>query len=577
MLSSKDQKNIKSKFNKIYKKIYKSKDLDIYSNEIIDIIKKSNKVKKSKKKIKIDEKTALVICYADSVLETNKPHTLKAFKSFYKKYLKNCFNTVHFLPFYPSSSDSGFAVKDHYKIDKKYGNWGDINSFSKNNLIMADVVINHASSRGLWFKNYLKMKSPGRGYFFTIDNKFNTSKVVRPREHKLLKKINIFNKNEYLWRTFSPDQIDLNFKNPKVLMRFIKIIINLINHGVSIFRLDAIAYLWKQDGTKCINLQQTHLIIKLIRAVCNSINKQAIIVTETNLPEKENISYFGNSDEANWIYNFSLPPLLVYTFLFENSKKLNGWSKKLPEAKKGNSYLNFLASHDGIGMRPAEGILNKYEINNLLGRLRKNGSEFSYRKIQNKKKSVYEANITIIDALKKSNEDIKGKYFIERFVSAHAIIMAFDGVPGIYFNSVFGTSNDLSKYIISNNKRDLNRYRWNKLKLEKLLKNKKTKHKIVYDKITHLLKIRKKQKAFNPNAKRITLDLGSKFFGIKRISLDKKQFIYSITNISSKRQKLQVNHDLSKLNFLISKKFNLTDKKTILFEPSQTVWISNTK
>ena len=154
MLSSKDQKNIKSKFNKIYKKIYKSKDLDIYSNEIIDIIKKSNKVKKSKKKIKIDEKTALVICYADSVLETNKPHTLKAFKNFYKKYLKNYFNTVHFLPFYPSSSDSGFAVKDHYKIDKKYGNWGHINSFSKNNLIMADVVINHASSRGLWFKNY---------------------------------------------------------------------------------------------------------------------------------------------------------------------------------------------------------------------------------------------------------------------------------------------------------------------------------------------------------------------------------------------------------------------------------------
>ena len=91
------------------------------------------------------------------------------------------------------------------------------------------------------------------------------------------------------------------------------------------------------------------------------------------------------------------------------------------------------------------------------------------------------------------------------------------------------------------------------------------------------IKIRKKQKAFNPNAKRITLNLGSKFFGIKRISLDKKQFIYSITNISSKHQKLQVNHDLSKLNSLISKKFNLTDKKTILFEPSQTVWISNTK
>ena len=577
MLSSKTKKIIKLKFKQIYNKIYNYKDIEIYSNEIIDLINKSNKIKKRKNNIKIDEKTALIICYADSVLETNKPHTLKAFKSFYNKYLKNYFNTVHFLPFYPSSSDSGFAVKDHYKIDKRYGSWSDINDFSKKNLIMADVVINHASSRGLWFKNYLKMKSPGKNYFFTINSRFNTSKVVRPREHQLLKKINIFNKNEFLWRTFSPDQIDLNFKNPKVLMRFIKIIINLINHGVSIFRLDAIAYLWKQDGTKCINLKQTHMIIKLIRAVCNSINKQAIIVTETNLPEKENISYFGNHDEANWIYNFSLPPLLVYSFLFENTNKLNSWSKKLPLVKKGNSYLNFLASHDGIGMRPAEGFLDKIEINNLLRRLKKNGSEFSYRKVQNKKKLVYEANTTIIDALKKSNEDKEGKYFIERFVSAHAIIMAFDGVPGIYFNSIFGTSNDVNKYIISNNKRDLNRYRWNKLRLEKSLKNKKTKHKIIYDKITSLLRTRINQKAFNPNAKRMTLNLGSKFFGIKRICLNKKQVIYSITNITSKNQKLKIKSDLAKFNSLLTKKINLIDKRTLLFRPFETMWLSNKK
>ena len=280
MLSSKDQKNIKSKFNKIYKKIYKSKDLDIYSNEIIDIIKKSNKVKKSKKKIKIDEKTALVICYADSVLETNKPHTLKAFKSFYKKYLKNCFNTVHFLPFYPSSSDSGFAVKDHYKIDKKYGNWGDINSFSKNNLIMADVVINHASSRGLWFKNYLKMKSPGRGYFFTIDNKFNTSKVVRPREHKLLKKI-----NEY-WETIKSEPTDYNQPASKVKSIGRKVKDNLKNNDV--FGMCPVA----SEKTVCCNLMTIDAIqgCTLGCSYCSiqTFYSDGKVAVETNLADKLN-------------------------------------------------------------------------------------------------------------------------------------------------------------------------------------------------------------------------------------------------------------------------------------------------
>ena len=187
----------------------------------------------------------------------------------------------------------------------------DIKKFSKKNDVMADVVINHSSARGLWFKNFLKEKKPGKDYFLTVNSNFNVSKVIRPRDHQLLKKINIFKKSEYLWRTFSPDQLDMNFKNPAVLLRFIKIMINLINHGVTIFRLEAIAYLWKESGTKCINLRETHEIIKLLRIVCSLLNVESIIVTETNLPEKENISYFGNADEANWIYNFSLPPLLI--------------------------------------------------------------------------------------------------------------------------------------------------------------------------------------------------------------------------------------------------------------------------
>ena len=572
MLSKKNKKNIRSKLDNIYKIFLSKKDIDFFENEIIQIINYFNKKNFKKKKI-VSEKTTLLICYGDSVY-SEKKKSIQVFQSFFKKKLKNYFNTIHFLPFYPSSSDSGFAVKDHYKVENKFGSWSDIKNISKLSNIMADLVINHSSARGLWFKNFLKKKEPGKDYFLTVNSSFNISKVVRPRDHKLLKKITIFNKSDYLWRTFSPDQIDLNFKNPSVLIQFIKIIIHLINNGITIFRLDAIAYLWKENKSKCVNLKQTHEIVKLLRTIINLLNVQTTIITETNLPEKENLSYFGKNDEANWIYNFSLPPLLIHAFLFENSSYLNKWSKNLPQTKNGNNYLNFIASHDGIGIRPTEGLLNKNTLKNFLKRLKKNGSKFSYRKVQNKIKKIYEANITVFNALKKSDFDQAGKFYLERYISAHAIMISFEGIPAIYFNSIFGTANDEAKFIITSNNRDINRYRWNLNNITEKLKNNKTKQSIFYKKITNLLNIRRKQKAFHPNASRLNLNFGPKIYGFKRISLDKKQSILCITNLSSKIQKAQLNKAYHGWNNLIGSKIGIKNKYLIL-KPFETKWLSN--
>ncbi len=573
MLTQKDQRNIRYKLDNIFKIFLSKKDIDHFGKEIVEIIQQFNK-KNPKKKKSISEKTTLVICYGDSVY-SEKKKSIKVFQSFFQKKLKNYFNTIHFLPFYPSSSDSGFAVKDHYKVENKLGNWQDVKNVSKSSNVMADIVINHSSARGLWFKNFLKKKEPGKDYFLIVNSKFNTSKVVRPRDHKLLKKIKIFKKSDYLWRTFSPDQIDLNFRNPHVLIQFIKIMIHLINNGVTIFRLDAIAYLWKENGTQCINLKQTHEIIKLFRYIINLLSVQTTIITETNLPEKENLSYFGNNDEANWIYNFSLPPLLIHAFLFENSSYLNKWSKNLPNTKNENCYLNFIASHDGIGIRPTEGLLNKKTLNSFLKRLKKNGSKFSYRKVQNKEKKVYEANITIFDALKKSDYDQKGKFYLERYVSAHAIMISFEGIPAIYFNSMFGASNDEAKFIITGNNRDVNRYRWNLKNISNKLKVKNTKQSIFYNKLCNLLNIRRKQKAFHPNAQRINLNFGSKIYGFKRISKDKKQTIICITNLSSKSQKTRIIKKSKKIKNLLNLRIKLENKKFLVLKPFETVWLSN--
>ena len=573
MLFQKNQKKISSILRTIYKPSLNERDIDHLKDQIIQIIKKFNQ-NNSKKKLTISEKTSLVICYGDNV-NSNQKSSIQVFQNFFKKNLKKYFNAIHFLPFYPSSSDSGFAVKDHYKIEKRIGSWSDIKKISKSSHVMADIVINHSSARGLWFKNFLKKKRPGKDYFLTVNSKFNTSKVVRPRDHKLLKKIDIFGKSDFLWRTFSADQIDLDFKNPSVLLRFIKIMVHLVSNGVTIFRLDAIAYLWKKNGTNCINLKQTHEIVKLLRLISNLLNVETIIITETNLPEKENLSYFGKNDEANWIYNFSLPPLLIHAFLFENSSYLNKWSKKLPNAKFQNSYLNFIASHDGIGMRPTEGILNERSLNDFLKRLKKNGSKFSYRKVQNKSKKVYEANITVFDALKKSDTDPNGKFFLERYIAAHAIMISFEGVPAIYFNSLFGKSNDEAKYVITGNNRDVNRYKWSYENITKKLKDKNSKQSIFYQNLGKLLEIKRKQKAFHPNAKRLNINLGSKIFCYERISLDKKQTIICITNLSTKLQYIKINKNLIKYRDLLGRKIFFTLDKKIKLDPCQTIWLSN--
>ena len=266
---------------------------------------------------------------------------------------------------------------------------------------------------------------------------------------------------------------------------------------------------------------------------------------------------------------------MIHAFLFENSSYLTKWSKKLPSTKPGNNYLNFIASHDGIGMRPAEGILNNKTIKNFLNRLKKNGSKFSYRKIKNKSKKVYEANITVFNALKKSDFDTDGKFYFERYVSAHAIMISFEGVPAIYFNSLFGTSNDEAKYIITGNNRDINRYRWNQKVILNNLKSSKSKQSIFYKNLTNLLGIKMRQKAFHPNALRTTLNMGSKIFCFQRTSIDKKQSIICISNLSSKNKTIKLKKNIVKYKDLIDPKTEFKNKNFLTLKPFQTVWLRN--
>ena len=572
--------NILKRLNYIYSGVITTEQTLLSAKRINQLINDyKSQSTNSKSPESWSENTVLLITYADNINKGVTGKTISDFILFYQKYFSTFIDTIHFLPFFTSSGDGGFSVKDHEEIDPAYGNWKEISGFSKNATIMTDLVLNHASSQGKWYRNFIENKRPGKDYFFTIDNNYDCSNVIRPRDHELLKDIKLEIGNKKLWCTFSYDQIDLNFRNPDVLLEFVKLIIKLSSYGVKIFRLDAVAFIWKESGTTCLNLPQTHEIIKLLRDIVDQLDENIVIVTETNLPKNENLSYFGKNDEAHWIYNFSLPPLIIYTFLFGDSSSITKWSMKMPPAQFGNAYLNFIASHDGIGMRPAEGVLSDEDINNMLTRLKKNGSEFSMRKLKGTEDKVYEANISLFSALQNIDTDSNGIFALDRFIAAHCIILAIEGVPAFYFNSFFGTKNDKQSYLKSGIKRDLNRHKWNFSDLVSKIDDDQTHEFKCFSILKELISIRKFQPAFHPNATQFTLNIDQSVFAVWRQSKNRKQSIFAITNVTSSKFIFNTNMinliDDEEWYDLLNPKTNFQDEQKIELNPYQTIWITN--
>ncbi|WP_353517989.1 sugar phosphorylase [Thalassotalea sp. SU-HH00458] len=523
------------------------------------------------------EKDVILITYGDSVIEKNTA-PLKTLKTFLDDTISKTINSVHILPFFPYSSDDGFAVIDYSSVNESLGSWQDIQAISKDYHLMSDLVINHCSSRSVWFDNFIKGEGIGHDFFFTALPDEDLSAVVRPRTSPLLKEVETGKGKKFVWCTFSHDQVDFDFRNPEVLIAFTTIIRQYLDMGVKIFRFDAIAFLWKISGTPSINLPQTHEIVRLLRSLIESAEPNAIIITETNIPNTQNLTYFGNANEAHGIYNFSLPPLLLNTLLTGSCLYLKRWLMSMPPSQDGTMYFNFIASHDGIGLRPAEGLLSEEEIGALVQTIEGFGGKISWRTSDNGEQKAYEMNISLYDAMQGTTTG-KDQWNFERFVCAHAIMFALEGIPGVYIHSMLGTQNDYKKLEHTHHNRSINRRRWDKELLSQALEDNNLHHKKVLSSLSSLLEIRINQPAFHPNATQFTLHLGLQLFGFWRQSLNRKQSIFCISNISNKPLALP----LSELNLVITESWTelisgaeITDlTEELLLEPYQTVWISN--
>jgi sucrose phosphorylase len=524
-----------------------------------------------------DQRDALVITYGDSILrDGEKPlHTLKVFAD---KMLRDSVSGLHILPFYPWSSDDGFSVLDYSSVNESLGEWDDIRALDEHFDLMADLVINHCSSRSLWFDNFLKNQEPGKDYFFTASPHDDISAVVRPRTSPLLREVEAVDGPRYVWCTFSHDQVDLDFRNPEVLKQFVSIVRQYLDNGIRIFRLDAVAFLWKIPGTTCLNLEQTHEIVRLMRTLVEHSRPDAMLITETNIPNQENLSYFGNANEAHCVYNFSLPPLLVNTLVTGDCGYLKQWMMSMPPPQHGTAFFNFIASHDGIGLRPAEGLLSDEELATLIRTMELFGGHVSYRALENGDNKPYEINISLFDALQGTTVGPDG-YGLQRFICAHAIMLGLEGIPGIYIHSLLGTRNDYARVLHTGQNRSINRHQWQYDTLLETLADTNSTHAQVFEQVTGLLRIRRRQAAFHPNAVQFTLHLGAHIFGFWRQSMDRRQSIFCISNISNEPQSLL----LSSINLieavdwrdLVSGQALPSRDGELQIAPYQTLWITN--
>ena len=525
-----------------------------------------------------DQGDAILITYGNTI-QSSGELPLVTLSRFLDKYLKRQFTAIHILPFFPFSSDDGFSVIDYSTVNPSLGDWENIESISKKYKLMSDLVINHISSRSRWFENYKNGITPGKDYFIEGNPSDDFSKVVRPRNYPLLTSVRTKAGIRHVWSTFSGDQIDLNFRNPNVLKEFVSIVRSYLNHGITIFRMDAVPFLWKQKGTSCTNLQPTHEIIKLFHTLIEYYFPCALIVCENNVPSNENLTYFGNANEAHVIYNFSLPPLLIYTLLTGRCSHLKNWMMSMPPAQSGTTYLNFIASHDGIGLRPLDGLISDDGIDKLVEKTKQSGGRVTYRKSREGSDKPYELNITLFDLLKSTFDSDEDNYSVERFLCAHSIMFALEGIPAVYIQSIFGSHNDLERLEHTQRNRSINRHIWNEFELEKELSDRQSPHARIFAELKRLLSIRKKQSAFHPNATQYTLHISDDIFAFWRQSINRDQSIFCISNVTATEKLINL-RDINLINTdewkdLIGGRLYFNIQEQLSLSPYQVLWISN--
>ena len=522
----------------------------------------------------------ILITYGNSIINT-KTNPLQVLQRFLADRLSGLVSTVHILPFFPFSSDDGFSVIDYYRVNPELGSWDDVAAIGEQFDLMFDLVINHVSSESDWFKDFLAQRLPAAEYFITADPATDLSEVVRPRQSPLLTAVETSAGTRHVWTTFSADQVDLNFSNPEVLLEMIRVLLFYLQQGSRFIRLDAVAFLWKELGTNCINLPQTHEVVKLLRELMELAAPQSVLLTETNLPPLQNRSYFGDSDEAHMVYQFSLAPLLLHGLFRGNSRYLYAWARGGCVAPLGCTFLNFTASHDGVGLRPLEGLLPDAELALLLNGMQEFGALISSRTKPDGTEAPYEINIGYFDALSGTwlGRDC---WQVARFLLAQTLMLGLRGIPALYIHSLLATPNDYDGVKATGRARAINRRSLQYDELSEQLADDASSQSRVFRELRRRLELRKEQPVFHPDARQEVIPVGDSLFAFWRYSLDGSQRLLAVHNMTDQQQRLYLDGSLDGqltgdwIELLEGN--SLQNPQTVLpLAPYQVLWLSQTE
>lgn len=484
------------------------------------------------------EQDVVLITYGDLLMQEGKA-PLDALHDFLSVYMRGAISTVHVLPFFPSSSDRGFAIIDYEDVDPRLGTWDDIEELAGNFRLMFDGVFNHVSSKSRLFQRFLNGHPGYEDVVFAFSTKDAIHPdylklILRPRTSSLLTPFRTINGIRYVWTTFSPDQIDLNFRNERVLQRVVEILLYYVRRGADLIRLDAVTYIWRELGTSCVHLEGTHALVKLFRAILDVVAPHVALITETNVPHADNISYFGDgSDEAQMVYNFALPPLVMHAFHRADATTLSRWAASLNWISPTATYFNFLASHDGIGLLGARDILPDEEIRFLLDKCKEHGGLISYRDNGDGTTSPYEMNVTWWSAFNRDDAGEPLSLQVDRYMASRSIALVLQGVPGVYLPSLFGAKNDTQAALASHDNRAINRKTIQVEPLIELLSDRSSWVRQVATRFRRMLKRRAARPAFHPNSTQKVLDVGSNVFGVVRATRDDRDRVVALTNVTA--------------------------------------------
>ncbi|BAL99026.1 MULTISPECIES: alpha-amylase family glycosyl hydrolase [Caldilinea] len=492
-----------------------------------------------------DQREVILITYGDQIQEEGKP-PLRTLCEVLESTVSDVCSGVHILPFYPYTSDDGFSVVDYRQVDPALGDWEEIRRLGRRFRLMFDAVINHISASSPWFQAFLRGEAPYTEYFITVDPSVDLSSVVRPRTSPLLTPFATVDGVKYVWTTFSADQVDLNYRSPVLLYEILDLLLFYVEQGAQRIRLDAVGFLWKEIGTSCIHLPQTHALIQAMRAMLDLAAPDVLLITETNVPHLENISYFGDGyNEAQMVYNFTLPPLTLYTFHKQDATLLSEWAASLSTPSEQTTFFNFMASHDGIGVRPLEGVLRREEIDALVERTLRHGGLVSYRAAPDGSQVPYELNIVYFDALNDPNADEPLALQVDRFLASQAILLGLAGVPGIYVHSLFGSRNWREGVTLTGQNRTINRRKFRRNELETLLNDPTSLPHQVFTRYHRLIATRTGEPAFHPNAPQQIVHIDPAIFAFVRTRLDSSRRVLCLHNVAD--HEIQIRIDVSAL------------------------------